>query len=177
MGDVRVLVVDDQEPCRVAMAAVVEATDGFAVAGSVASGEDSVVALADAVDERFRRQSWLKRLLTADFHRQVQNVVHGAGWLRRDLLDALLEGYDLIHAYARVMTYLAGAALLLTFIWIIAVHGLGHGFGSFGHSSVAGFLGTVTVAAPGIVSYADGERFGPLPLTVECAPGTLTVLA
>ncbi|MCB8956785.1 MAG: diacylglycerol kinase [Nocardioides sp.] len=36
---------------------------------------------------------------------------------------------------------------------------------------------TVTVAAPGIVSYADGERFGPLPLTVECAAGALTVLA
>jgi diacylglycerol kinase (ATP) len=35
----------------------------------------------------------------------------------------------------------------------------------------------VTVAAPGIVSYADGERFGPLPLTVECAPGALTVHA
>ena len=34
----------------------------------------------------------------------------------------------------------------------------------------------VTVAAPGIVAYADGERFGPLPLTVECAPGALTVL-
>ncbi|MBO0845615.1 MAG: diacylglycerol kinase [Nocardioides sp.] len=36
---------------------------------------------------------------------------------------------------------------------------------------------SVTVAAPGIVSYADGERFGPLPLTVECAPRALTVLA
>jgi diacylglycerol kinase (ATP) len=36
---------------------------------------------------------------------------------------------------------------------------------------------SVTVAAPGIVSYADGERFGPLPLTVECAAGALTVLA
>jgi diacylglycerol kinase (ATP) len=35
----------------------------------------------------------------------------------------------------------------------------------------------VTVAAPGIVSYADGERFGPLPLSIECAPGALTVLA
>jgi diacylglycerol kinase (ATP) len=35
----------------------------------------------------------------------------------------------------------------------------------------------VTVAAPGIVSYADGERFGPLPLTVECAAGALRVLA
>jgi diacylglycerol kinase (ATP) len=36
---------------------------------------------------------------------------------------------------------------------------------------------SVTVAAPGIISYADGERFGPLPLTIECAPGALTVLA
>jgi diacylglycerol kinase (ATP) len=36
---------------------------------------------------------------------------------------------------------------------------------------------SVTVAAPGIVSYADGERFGPLPLTVECAAGALRVLA
>lgn len=36
---------------------------------------------------------------------------------------------------------------------------------------------TVTIAAPGIVTYADGERFGPLPLTVECVPGALTVLA
>ena len=35
----------------------------------------------------------------------------------------------------------------------------------------------VTVAAPGIVAYADGERFGALPLTIECVPGALTVLA
>ncbi|WP_435747585.1 diacylglycerol kinase [Nocardioides sp. SYSU DS0663] len=35
----------------------------------------------------------------------------------------------------------------------------------------------VTVAAAGIVTYADGERFGPLPLTVEAAPAALTVYA
>jgi diacylglycerol kinase (ATP) len=35
----------------------------------------------------------------------------------------------------------------------------------------------VTVAAPGVVAYADGERFGELPLTVEVVPGALTVLA
>jgi len=34
---------------------------------------------------------------------------------------------------------------------------------------------SVTVACPGITTYADGERFGDLPLTVECAPGALTV--
>ena len=33
----------------------------------------------------------------------------------------------------------------------------------------------VTVAAPGIVAYADGERLGPLPLNVECAPAALSV--
>lgn len=35
---------------------------------------------------------------------------------------------------------------------------------------------TVTVAAPGVVSYADGERFGALPLTVDCVPGALEVI-
>jgi diacylglycerol kinase (ATP) len=36
---------------------------------------------------------------------------------------------------------------------------------------------SVTVAAPGIVAYADGERFGPLPLTIECVPGALEVFS
>ena len=35
---------------------------------------------------------------------------------------------------------------------------------------------SVTVAAPGIVAYADGERLGPLPLTVDAVPGALRVL-
>jgi len=34
----------------------------------------------------------------------------------------------------------------------------------------------VTVAAPGIVAYADGERIGALPLTIEVAPGALRIL-
>ena len=34
---------------------------------------------------------------------------------------------------------------------------------------------SVTVAAPGIVTYADGERFGALPLTIECDPGALSI--
>lgn len=37
-------------------------------------------------------------------------------------------------------------------------------------------VSSVTVAAPGVVSYADGERFGALPLTIECAPGALEVI-
>jgi DNA-binding NarL/FixJ family response regulator len=43
---VRVLVVDDQEPFRMAAAAVVAATDGFELVGSAASGEASLVAVA-----------------------------------------------------------------------------------------------------------------------------------
>ncbi|CAN5387284.1 diacylglycerol kinase [soil metagenome] len=35
----------------------------------------------------------------------------------------------------------------------------------------------VTVAAAGIVAYADGERFAPLPLTIECVPAALQVIA
>jgi diacylglycerol kinase (ATP) len=35
---------------------------------------------------------------------------------------------------------------------------------------------TVTVAAPGVVAYADGERMGALPLTVEVVPRALRVL-
>jgi diacylglycerol kinase (ATP) len=36
---------------------------------------------------------------------------------------------------------------------------------------------TVTLDAPGIVAYADGERIGPLPLTCQVVPGALVVLA
>lgn len=36
---------------------------------------------------------------------------------------------------------------------------------------------SVTVAAPGVVAYADGERVGALPLTVEVVPRALRVLA
>jgi CheY-like chemotaxis protein len=49
--DVRVLVVDDQEPFRRAMAAVVEETDGFVVVGAVASGEDSLAAAAELLPD------------------------------------------------------------------------------------------------------------------------------
>lgn len=47
MAEVRVLIVDDQEPFRRAMAAVVDATDGFTVVGSATTGEESLVASAE----------------------------------------------------------------------------------------------------------------------------------
>jgi two-component system response regulator AlgR len=45
--EVRVLIVDDQEPFRRAMAAVVEETEGFAVVGAATTGEESVALAAD----------------------------------------------------------------------------------------------------------------------------------
>ncbi len=44
---VRVLVVDDQEPFRLAAAAVVAAADGFELVGSADTGEASVVAVEE----------------------------------------------------------------------------------------------------------------------------------
>jgi DNA-binding NarL/FixJ family response regulator len=44
---VRVLIVDDQEPFRLAARMVVEATEGFDVVGEAESGEDSVAMASD----------------------------------------------------------------------------------------------------------------------------------
>ena len=46
--DVKVLIVDDQEPFRMAARMVVEATDGFEVVGEAETGEDSVTMASDA---------------------------------------------------------------------------------------------------------------------------------
>ena len=46
-----------------------------------------------------------------------------------------------------------------------------------GNPKVHRYMGAkITVAAPGIVAYADGERIAALPLTVEVAPRALRVL-
>ena len=44
---VRVLIVDDQEPFRLAARMVIELTDGFEVVGEAETGEDSVTMAAD----------------------------------------------------------------------------------------------------------------------------------
>ena len=48
---VRVLIVDDQEPFRLAARMVVEATDGFEVVGEAETGEDSVTMAAELVPD------------------------------------------------------------------------------------------------------------------------------
>jgi NCS1 family nucleobase:cation symporter-1 len=78
---------------------------------------------------------------------------------------AAIFGYDLIHAYTRVMSYLSGAVLLLGFAWLLFVHHLSATFFSTGHASVAGFLSTVSAAALWQIAYApyvsDYSRYMP----------------
>jgi NCS1 family nucleobase:cation symporter-1 len=78
---------------------------------------------------------------------------------------ATIYGHDLIHAYARVMSYLAGAVLILAVVWIVYVHGLPADFLTRNALSTTGFLGTVSVAALWQISYApyvsDYTRYMP----------------
>lgn len=80
-------------------------------------------------------------------------------------VTATIFGYDLIHAYTRIMTYLSGAVLLLTFIWMVFVHHLPGNFLSSGHFGAAGFMGTISVAALWQIAYApyvsDYSRYMP----------------
>jgi NCS1 family nucleobase:cation symporter-1 len=78
---------------------------------------------------------------------------------------AAIYGHDLIHAYARVMTYVCGLALLLSFAWIIWVHGLPEDFLTRNSVSVAGLMGTISTAALWQIAYApyvsDYSRYMP----------------
>ncbi|MDH4568662.1 cytosine permease [Pseudomonas sp. BN414] len=80
-------------------------------------------------------------------------------------LVAASVGYRLIHAYTRVMTYLSGAVLLLAFVWLVFGHGLPADFLERNETSLAGFLGTLSVAALWQLAYApyvsDYSRYLP----------------
>jgi len=60
---------------------------------------------------------------------------------------ATIFGYRLIHAYARILSIVAGLALVLAFVWILAVHGLPASFLEQGNFTWAGFMGAVSVSA------------------------------
>jgi len=101
----------------------------------------------------------------------LASLVHGATATPGIALGALLGviaaiyGHDLIHAYARVMTYVSGLVLLVTFVWIIGVHGLPADFFTRNEFTWAGFLGTVSSGALWQLSYApyvsDYSRYMP----------------
>jgi NCS1 family nucleobase:cation symporter-1 len=78
---------------------------------------------------------------------------------------ATIYGHDLIHAYARVLTWLSGLALLLTFFWLVFVHGLPPNFLAINSYSTAGFFSMVSIAALWQIAYApyvsDYSRYMP----------------
>jgi NCS1 family nucleobase:cation symporter-1 len=78
---------------------------------------------------------------------------------------AAIWGHDLIHAYARVMTYVCGMVLLVSFAWIIWIHGLPADFLSRNAFSASGLLGTISTAALWQIAYApyvsDYSRYMP----------------
>jgi NCS1 family nucleobase:cation symporter-1 len=78
---------------------------------------------------------------------------------------ATIYGYDLIHAYARVMSYVSGAVLLLAAVWIVRVHGIPPDFFTRNDLNAAGLIGTISVAALWQISYApyvsDYTRYMP----------------
>jgi nucleobase:cation symporter-1, NCS1 family len=78
---------------------------------------------------------------------------------------AAIYGYDLIHAYTRLMTYLSGGLLALAAVWIIWVHGLPPDFLQRNGFNAVGVLGTVSIAALWQIAYApyvsDYSRYMP----------------
>ncbi len=78
---------------------------------------------------------------------------------------AAVFGYDLIHSYARIMTYASGLVLVLTFAWIVWVHGLPADFLARNSLNITGLLGTVSTAALWQIAYApyvsDYSRYMP----------------
>jgi NCS1 family nucleobase:cation symporter-1 len=68
-----------------------------------------------------------------------------------------LRVLQMMQTRGQLMTYAAGAVLLLTFIWIVAVHGLPGSFGHHGTPGIAGFMGTVTAAALWQIAYIGSK--------------------
>jgi nucleobase:cation symporter-1, NCS1 family len=78
---------------------------------------------------------------------------------------AAIYGYDLIHAYTRLMTYVSGAMLAFTAAWIVWVHGLPADFLTRNVFSLPGFLGAISAGALWQIAYApyvsDYSRYMP----------------
>ncbi|TDD36781.1 purine-cytosine permease family protein [Saccharopolyspora elongata] len=80
-------------------------------------------------------------------------------------LAATIWGYGVIHAYARIMTYVSGAVLLLAFVWAFVVHPIPATFFHTSGASLAGFMSVVSVSAVWQLAYApyvsDYSRYMP----------------
>ncbi len=85
---VRVLIVDDQEPFRMAARMVVQATDGFEVVGEAESGEDSVVMARDLAPDLVLMDVNLPGINGLDATRQI--LAEGSG----SVVVLLLSTYE-----------------------------------------------------------------------------------
>jgi len=81
-------------------------------------------------------------------------------------VGAAIYGYDLIHTYGRLMTWLCGAGLLVSFTWILFAGGVPADLWQRGDLTFGGFLGTVSVGALWQIAYApyvsDYSRYMPV---------------
>jgi NCS1 family nucleobase:cation symporter-1 len=100
-------------------------------------------------------------------HSIVRGISDQAGIVAITLLSlaAAIYGYDLIHAYARWMTWVCGAALAACFFWIIAIDGLPQDIWQRGDATANGVLGMISVGALWQIAYApyvsDYSRYMP----------------
>ncbi len=67
---------------------------------------------------------------------------------------ATVFGYRLIHGYTRVMSWLSGAVLLISFVWLVFVHGLPADLLQRNENNIPGFLGALSIAALWQLAYA-----------------------
>jgi DNA-binding NarL/FixJ family response regulator len=88
---VRVLIVDDQEPFRMAARMVVEATDGFDVVGEAETGEDSVTMAAELAPDLVLMDVNLPGINGLDATRQI---LTGAGGGSSTVVVLLLSTYE-----------------------------------------------------------------------------------
>jgi DNA-binding NarL/FixJ family response regulator len=89
--DVRVLIVDDQEPFRMAARMVVEATDGFEVVGEAETGEDSVAMAAELTPDLVLMDVNLPGINGLDATRQI---LAGAAGAPGTVVVLLLSTYE-----------------------------------------------------------------------------------
>lgn len=80
-------------------------------------------------------------------------------------LLAAIYGYDLIHAYSRILTVASGLALVATFFWMFCFGGVSATALSGGALTASGFVGMLSVAALYQLGYApyvsDYTRYMP----------------
>ena len=80
-------------------------------------------------------------------------------------LVAAVYGHDVIHAYSKPLSFVAGGALVLCFGWVVGVHGVPRAVFAAGGFSAGGFLGALSAGALWQIAYApyvsDYSRYLP----------------